>query len=105
MRLKFFEAVGAPLLGADAIVHDEQPIRVVLLLNPGKARIIGPPVGSLEVFLEVIAFADIGSVIPSDRPQLIPELIDPSRSFPAFGNRRLMTGNSGVTGFLAIGDD
>src|ERR1017187_10209606 len=78
------EAVRAPLLRADSIVDEEQPVRVVFSFDFSQARVISSPVRLLPSLLEVVALAHIRSCVPRDGSKLIHTSIDALRSFSAF---------------------
>src|SRR5579863_8027306 len=66
---EFPEAVAAPLLGTDPVVHDEQSVWVVFLLDLQQPWIVVAPVRLLKSFLEVVALAAVRAAVRSNLAQ------------------------------------
>src|SRR5262245_10206074 len=74
------KTIGAPAFAADAVMHDEQAVRIVLRLHRAEPRAVLAPEGGLPVLLEEIALGEIGAAglqpaadlvhRPPDRPRL-----------------------------------
>src|SRR5262245_38463129 len=103
--LKFREAVGAPPLRADSVVHDEQSVRVVLVLDLGEARIVVSPVRLLPSLLKVVALAHVRSALRHNRAKLFDASIDSFCGRAAVRNFWFVTWNAGVGRVLAVGHD
>src|SRR5215470_8040779 len=85
------EAVGAPRLGAHAVMHEEEAGRVILLLDAEQPRIVRAPVGVLPLSLEEAAFRDVGSGMGDDPLELIHGVDDPPRIPASISKVRLVT--------------
>src|SRR5471032_1746676 len=57
------EAVGAPVVAADPVMDEEQPLGIVFLLHHAQTAVVAAPIGRLPVLLEVARFGDIGAVV------------------------------------------
>src|SRR5262245_10291103 len=55
------KTVGAPVLAADAVVHREETIGVVALLDLSEALVVRTPKCLLPIGLKVVAFVDVGA--------------------------------------------
>src|SRR5262245_27472914 len=99
------EAVRAPLLRADAVVDDEQPVRVVLLLDVSEASVVATPVGLLPSRFEVVALADVRACLPGDGPERLHAALDSLCGFASGVDRWLVSRNSRIGGLLAFGGD
>src|SRR5205809_651031 len=60
-RGKARESVGAPVFAADAVVHEEEAIRIVFVLDRAQLRVIPAPERLLPARIEVVALRDIRS--------------------------------------------
>lgn len=82
----------------------EEAVRVVLLLDFGESQVVAAPIEMLEVRLKEGAFRDVRSSAGSNSAEFIHRAMHRAGSFAAFGNFGLMTGNTGIRGALAVGN-
>ena len=82
----------------------EEAVKVVLLLDFGESQVVAAPIEMLEVRLKEGAFRDVRSSAGSNSAEFIHRAMHRAGSFAAFGNFGLMTGNTGIRGALAVGN-
>src|ERR1700722_9735101 len=99
------ETVPAPRLRAHSVVDEEEPARVVLLLDFGEPWIIVTPEGPLPIFFEVVGLVHIGSASPGDRAKLLHTFIDRLRAGACLGDVGLMPRNSRISATLPVSHD
>src|SRR4029453_2527568 len=99
------ESVGTPLFTADAMVHKEQAVGIIFLLDGAQLRIIRSPVSLLPGIIEVVALRNIRTSIRDNPTQFrrgqINVVLDFACSFDVHRWSRL----AGIRRSFATGDD
>jgi hypothetical protein len=83
-------------------MDEEQPVGIVLSLDPSESSVVAPPVRVLPSVFEVVTLTYVRSRIRHECAKLTHALIDASRGFTARLDRRFMIENPGVSWPLAV---
>ena len=94
------EAVGRPLFRADAVVHEEEPVRIVLLFDLRQTPVVIAPVGTLEIRVDEVALGDIGAVASGDHPKFSRGAADVFGRLATQFHGGLVVRNAGIRGSL-----
>src|SRR5437764_447402 len=92
------EAVGAPVFAANPVMHEEEAVGVVFLLDGQQSRIVRAPIGGLPVGLEEVAFGKIRARPRCHAFQLVHRFADRASISAIHLEVRPMTRNPGKSG-------
>src|ERR1700751_455108 len=99
------EAVGAPFFAADPVMREEEPVRVVFLLDRQQSRIVWAPIRGLPLLLEEVALCEIGTSPRRDLFELAHRFADPASITAIQIEVWLVTGKPGESRRVFAGDD
>src|SRR5215469_3087644 len=98
------EAVGAPFLAADAVMHEEQPPGIIFLFQLLQPRVVGAPIGALPVVFEKAALGDVSAGVWRHLTQFVGSLDHRLRLPPRRLHVGLVTGEPGIRRLLPGGN-
>src|SRR5580692_10848968 len=90
------ESIGAPVLTADAMVEEEEPVGIVFSLDREKPGVVFAPESLLPMRLEVICFPHIGANARQELADRVHRLVHGLGLGPRGCRVWLMVGNAGI---------
>ena len=92
------EPVRAPVFAADAVMEEEEAIRIVFVLDRAKPRVVLAPEGVLPVRLEEIGFPDVGADAGQELADFVHRFVHGLSLALRDRRVRLMAGYAGIGG-------